>query len=248
MNKYIYLLYVAFLFLTCCKTITSVTQESQNKTVEPLVLGSIGSGKEFILQKEFNNTSYPTLLKPIKVSALKTPFTTSTYKSFLKSNKLQSISLNIKYIDSLEEKPFYVKLQIADVVSVVDALNDVSNSNVKSYLSINDNANLITDLSIALNTEHLKKVEQAKSIFLIEHTPKTYALQLHLDNNIKEVLYFNDGVIFGYKTANCCWQENKRHHLDIVDLVSTYTNCPNKTYRVAKKASKSKKKVNYFKL
>ena len=68
------LMFVALLFIVFnCKTL-SILPESQTKTIESLVLGSIGSGKSFILQKGFNDASYPSYTKPIKVSVLKTPF------------------------------------------------------------------------------------------------------------------------------------------------------------------------------
>ncbi len=244
MNKNNYLFYGLILLFVSCKTL-SIHSESQTKTIEPLVIGSIGSGKDFILQKAFNNTSYPAYTKPIKVSVLKTLFNKSTYKSFLKAKKSQSKDINIQYVDSIKEKPFYIKLQLADKVSLVNALNDKTNTDVKAYLSINPSANLITGLSIALNPDHLKKLEQAKSVFLVEENSKTYALQLHTNDNKIELIQFNIGIVFGYKTANCCWQENSKHQLNIVDLVSIYTDCPNRTYRSSNRA---KKKINYFKI
>lgn len=232
------------LFLTTCKTL-SISQALQTKTIEPLVLGSIGSGEEFILQNEFNNTSYPAYEEPIKVSVLKMPFNKSSYKSFLKAKNAQSNNVSIQYVDSLKEKPYYIKLQIADKVALVTALNNKTNNDVKEHLSINPSAKLVTGLSIALNKDHLKKLEQAKSIFLVEQSLKTYALQWLTVDNKKEFIYFSEGTVFEYKTANCCWQENKKHQLNIVDLVNRYTNCPNKTYRSVNRA---KKKVNYYKL
>ena len=243
MNKNSYLFCSVLLLLMSCKTL-SIHPESQTKTIEPLVLGSIGSGKEFILQKGFNEASYPTYTKSIKVTVLKTTFNKSSYKSFLKAKKSQSKDINIQYIDSLKEKPYYIKLQIADKVSLINALNDKTNEDVKYYLSINTNANLITGLSIALNKTDLQNIEQAKAVFLVEDSLKTYALQLHVNDKI-ELLYFNKGVVFGYNTANCCWQENNKYQLNIVDLVNDYSSCPNKTYQSSNRA---KKKINYFKL
>lgn len=244
MNKSIHLFCCILLLLVSCKTL-SIHPESQTKTIEPLVLGSIGSGKEYILQKGFNNTSYPTYKVPIKVSVLKASFNKSTYKSFLKAKNAQSKGLNILYTDSLKDKPYYIKLQIADRVSLVHALNTVTNNDVKDYLSINPYANVITGLSIALSQEDFKKMEESKSIFLVEQSSKVYALRLHNSDSKTEIIPFSNFVIFEYNASNCCWQENKKHQLNIVDLVKKNNNCPNKTYRSANKA---KKKINYYKL
>jgi len=245
MKKNIILIcFISLFLLAGCKTL-SINSGFQTKTTATLVLGSIGSGKKFILQNKFNNVSYPTYTKSIKVSALKTSFNKTTYQSFVKAKQSQSNTVNIKYIDSIKEKPYYLELHIADKVTLINMLNDKINDDVKEYLSLNPSSNLVTNLSIALNQDHLKKVVQAKSIFLIEKPLKTYTLKLLTSDNKTEFLNFNEGIVFGYKSANCCWQENGTRELNIVDLVSTYSNCPNNAYR---SASRAKKKINYFKL
>ena len=250
MNKNIYLIYFIAFALCSCKTL-SLDQESKIKTTQSLELGNIGSGKDFLLQKEFKSASYPKYSNPIKLSVLKIPFNKLNYKSFLKAKAIQSSPVNIKYVDSLKEKPYYIKLKIADKVTLINTLNNKANHGVKNYLELHPQANVITSLSMAFNDQDLKLLERAKSVFLIEEFSKTYALQVQTEENKTKVIPFNQGVVFTYKSSNCCWQGKRRYQPTIVDVVSEFNNCPNGSFKSANKAKKkvaSKKNINYFKL
>jgi len=242
MNKNSCLYLLIILFVSSCKTV-SLSETSKTETTQQHVLGSIGSGKSFLLQKGFNSAALPTYKTPIKIALKVKPFKKQLFKSFLKAKALQSDHVNLNYVDSLDIKPRYIELEIADKVALVTALNTKENSNVKAYLSNNASANIITNLSMALNQQDFEKLAKAESVFLVENGLKTYALQLYDNGKKTDKISFNKAVIFAYKTANCCWQEDNRRNLNIVDLVDPFNSCPNKTYRSANKA---KKKVKLF--
>ena len=226
---------------TSCKT-TSLHQVSQTNTTQQLSLGSIGKDNDLTFQKEFINTAIPTYKKPIKVSVSAIPFSKRTYKAFTKAKALQSADITINYIDSIANRPMYVQLQIADKVTMINALNNQENKAVKDYLSHNSNANVLTSISLALNQQDLENITKADAVFLIENAPKTYALQLY--NNTKtHVILFNQSIVFAYKASNCCWEENDKHQRNIVDIVKEKSSCPDKTYKTAKRA---KKKIHYY--
>lgn len=228
-----------------------LSQEAQTATTQPLVLGSTGSGKDFILQKEFKNSSYPSYKAPIKLTVSRTKFTKSSYKSFLKAKTAQSTKVDITYVDSLENKPYYVKFTIVDKVTLINTLNNRTNNDVKNYLELHPYANIITNVSIAFNKQDLKQLEQAKSVFLKEVSLKTYALQYYTQDDDIQTMPFDKGVVFAYKTSNCCWEGQRKRGPVIVDVVSEFNNCPNGTFRSAHKADRKearKNKVNYFKL
>lgn len=243
MQKFILLICTLF-FLSSCKTTSSIFQESQTSTTQQLSLGSIGLDKDFILQSNFNSAATPSYQEPVKVSVFKVPFTKATYNAFTKAKTLQTANVNITYIDSLPVKPNFIKLQIADKVSVINALNSEHNTNVKTYLQHNKTANMITSISLALNKEDLDNITSADAAFLIEKQPKIYALQLYKEAEKVQLIWFNKGIIFEYKTSNCCWQAIRKNDLDIVDLVDPYSNCPNKTFRSANRAN-NKVKSDY---
>lgn len=241
------LLYIGsvMLLLTSCKTL-SINEVSQTNTTQQVTLGSIGLEKDFILQNEFNNTSIPAYNEPIKVSLIVTPFNKQAFKMFAKANALQSAKVAITYIDSIKTKPTYIKLQIADKVAVINALNSEENSSVKAYLNHNAHANVLMSISMALNQSDLDAITKADAVFLAEKGYKTYVLQLYTNAVKTQTIKFNQGVVFGFKGSNCCWQANKRHQLDIVDLVTKFNNCPHNTYRSAKRAKKKMNSLNDY--
>lgn len=230
-------------FLTSCKSL-DIHQASHTPTTQQVTLGTVGLDKDFLLQKEFNNTAIPTYKTPIKVFATAAPFNKQHYKNFVKAKALQSASVSVNYIDSISNKPKFLKLQIADKVAVIDALNSQENSTIKAYLSHNTHANILTHISIALNKKDFDAITKANAVFLIEKGIKNYALQLYSHGERTQLISFNQGILFAYKTEHCCWQENEKHQLSIVDLVSTFNNCPNKTYR---SPIRVKKKMNQIK-
>jgi len=228
-----------------CKTIT-MDQVSQKSTRQQVGLGIVGLDKDFILQGEFNSTAIPMYGEPLKVMVTVTPFTKQTYKAFLKAKALQSADVEVDYIDSIKSKPRYIKFQIADKVALINALNSEENSSVKKYLSHNINSNVLTSVSLALGELDLEAITNADAVFLAEKGLKTYVLQLYKNALKTKTISFNQGVVFAYKQSNCCWQGNKRHRLDIVDLVAEYNNCPNNTYRSAKRAEKKMNSLNDY--
>ena len=233
----------AMLLLTNCKTL-SINEVSQTNTTQQVTLGSIGLEKGFILQNEFNNASIPAYNEPIKVSLITMPFNKQTFKVFTKANALQSTKVDINYIDSIKNKPTYIKLQIADKVAVINALNSEENDDVKVYLNHNPHTNVLMSISMALNQSDLEAITKADAVFLTEKGYKTYVLQLYTNAVKTKTIKFNQGVVFAFKGSNCCWQANKRHQLDIVDLVTEFNSCPYNTYRSAKRAEK---KIDPFK-
>ncbi|WP_105473429.1 hypothetical protein [Jejuia pallidilutea] len=239
------------LIITCLLTIVlgckgmNITEASKAQTKQQLVLGSIGSEKQYILQQRFNGSAIPSYKRPIKLEVNQITFNKQTFKLFIKANSSQASNVSIQYVDSLAKKPNYVQLQVVDKLAVVEAMNNRENHGIKNYLSHNRYANVVTSISMALNQKAFEAITTADAVFLIEKKPKIYVMQTYQDHKKSDVISFSDGVVFQYQTSNCCWQENERHQLNIVDLVGSYFNCPKNTY---KSSSRAKKNINYYKL
>lgn len=237
------LLCLPFLVISC-KT-GSILQEQQTKTTQQVILGGIGSGKDVIWQSEFNSAALPTYRQPIKATVINKVFNSQTYKAFTKAKALQPADVNIHFVDSIPNKPHYLQLQIADKVEVLNALNMQENKEVKDYLGRNTQAKVLSSIWIAFNQTDFDAILSADAVFLIENGAKTYALQLKKDNKRVGVIPFNQGIIFGYDTSSCCWQERKRNQIEVVDLVGDFKSCPNGTYRSAKRANKAIQDYKY---
>lgn len=229
-----FLLSISILVLvTGCKTL-SVNQTLYKTTVDHLTLGGVSLSNKSIVTPTSTNVAIPAYKTPVKTQATTIPFTAKTYKAYAKAAKIQ-IRLDSITSDSLNYTPKFIQLHIADKVALLEALNDDSNSNLKTYLSYNPKSGIVTDISIKFPLKQLQLIQNADAIFLTELHLKTYALQLYKDGVKTEKIPLSDGTVFAYKVANACWKENRQRKLQIIDLVST-CNCPKATYKVSQKA------------
>ncbi|TXD83449.1 hypothetical protein ESY86_09550 [Subsaximicrobium wynnwilliamsii] len=209
-----------------------------------MILGSLGEHDDFLLQSDYNGVAFPMYSNPIKLSATLVNFGKESENAFLKAQERQSKELAINFNDSIQNKSQYVKLQISDRLELITSLNNSDNEDVFEFIKNNKDVHAITSLAIALNQEDLDKIAKTDELFLEASGIKTYSLNLYNDGKFQQKINFNDGVVFAYQTSKCCWKENDRHQVEIVDLVEGNDNCPNGSYTSAKRA---KKKINYYK-
>lgn len=231
-------------FLISCKSI-KVNREFQIKTTQNLQLGTVGEQKEFLLEQDYNHVALPVYNIPIKVNVSPLNFNKSTYNAFTKAKPTQTQNVGVNYIDSLDTKPKYLKIDVADRVAVLNTLNSKTNQDVFQYLKNKDQTHVITSLAVVFNNNQLDALVQADEVFLEVTGVKNYALKVYKDNTLQQTILFNEGVVFAYKTSSCCWKQNEKYQLEIIDLAEGNNKCPNQSY---KSANRAKKEINYFKL
>ena len=219
-------------------------QESQNTTTQQIILGTVGEQKRFVLEQDYNHTALPKYKLPIKVNVNAIVFTKPTFKAFSKAKVSQSQNVSINFVDSLHTKPKFLKLELADRITVLNALNAKENRDVFQFLQNKSEAHLVTSISIAFNTKDITTLINAEEVFLEVDGIKNYALKTYKNGELQQTIQFNQGIIFGYQTSSCCWKQNDKYQLEIVDIVERNDQCPNKTYKSSKRA---KKKINYYK-
>lgn len=237
------LLVTLLMVLTACRTV-NVNHTNQKTIHDQVLLGSIGLVDNSLFQTDFNNSAFPEYKQPIKVNYSINDFNKKTFVAFLEANEKQGLKLNIKYVDSLKEKPKFLTLSIADKVGVLNALNYNENKDVNDYLANNVNAKIVSTISIALPQNLIDEITKSEEVFLVQDSVKNYALQLYSNGETSSKIQFNSGVVFTCQTSSFCWKENDKHQINIVDFVDRQSSCPNKTYKSAKRA---KKKINYLK-
>jgi len=243
MYKEFFFIGVLLLFFQSCKTLVV---DSKNSTVTQRVVSllHIGDEEDSLFESNYKNNAIVTSTQAIKVIVTSNSFTKQSYKAFFKANTLQNKAVTIKYADSLEKKPTYLSITLANKVAVLDAFKEKQNHSLKEYLSLQDDARLVTGISLAINEGRLTKINEAEEVFVAPFGLKSYALELYSEGKLDERILFTETVVFAYNTSGICWKENKKHQLEIVDLVDG-SSCPSKTF---KNANRAKKKVNYFKL
>jgi len=241
MNKIIFLILSIF-FFTSCKTI-SIQNESHTKIDQNIQLGTVGEQKDFILEQDYNQTAIPKYKKVVKVQIDVIDFNKQSFKSFLKAKKSQSKTITVNYLDSLDQKPQYLKLEIADRVTILNALNHKENKDVFQFLENKKEAHLVTSIALALNKSDIEAIYKADEVFLEMVSKKSYGLITYINKEARQTILFNQGVVFAYQTSSCCWKQNDKYQLEIVDLVEGSDMCPNKTYKSSKRAIKE---IDYY--
>jgi len=234
--------FAVLLVIISCQSISS-TLNLNNKEKQTVELGNIGYSEDLLFEDSFENIAIAKFNNPIKVSVTQADFSKSDYKKYLQNKYSKPSSIEVKYVDSIKTKPQYVILTIIDKLTIIDALNTAENTSLKELVSYQDQSELITSISAALNLAQIKQIISADEIFLVPNGIKSYALQLYTDKQPKQLIKFSDMVAFDYKSSCMCWQENTRRQLKIVDFVEG-SDCPKDTYKSAKRA---KKKIDYFK-
>lgn len=240
----IFLMLYFFIFCFGCKSI-SVANETQIITSQSIELGIIGEDKRFLLEEDYNSTAISVYSEPVRVSVSVLEFNKTSYKAFSQANNKKSLPLTINYVDSLDSKPRFLKLELADRITILNALNNKENSAVKDYVKNKKDAHIISAISIVFDEEKTKSILDADALFLEQEPNKIFVLKAYKNNIVLGSFKFNEGVVFAYQASNFCWQENDKYKLNIVDIVESTDKCPNSTYRSAKRA---KKKIDYFKL
>ena len=202
-------------------------------------LGALVEQSHRLLYTEVNAVALIQLQEPIKVAIRQHSFTKKTYKTFKAYNNAKVI---INYIDSLDTKPSYLSISLADKTALLKAINQNNNTANKALLQTNSKIKLVTTVKMALNANELKTVLEAEEVFLQAYGKKSYGLGIYNKGNKMAVIPLVRGIIFNVETSNFCWQELKGK-LQIVNITES-KRCPKDTHG---SADKTKTKINYYK-
>lgn len=233
---------LVLLLLVSCKS-ADINKEAHRITSQNLQLGTVGEQKDFILEQDYNQTAIPKYKRPIKVQINVKDFHKQSFKAFLKAEKSQPKAVTVNYLDSLDQKPQYLKIEIADRVPILNALNNKDNADVFQFLENKKEAHLVTSIALALNKSDIEAINNADEVFLEMVGKKSYGLKTYIKNKEQDTILFNQGVVFAYQTSNFCWKQNDKNQIEIVDLVESKDKCTNRTYKSSKRAIK---KIDYY--
>ena len=238
-----FIIIIFCLLILGCKTV-AIQQTQQKLTEYPVILGSIGEDKNFVIQQKYNPTTYPIYKKQIKVEFQIVPFNKGTFKAFQKASALQLSKIAVNYIDSLKTKPKFLNVRISDHVAVLENIKSVANQNSQAYIKNKKNVHIVTSVGLALDANAILEVQKADEVFLSNSGLKNYVLKLYTNKKVTKIIRFNEGVVFSYKTSNFCWKQDDKYKVQLIDLTESNKDCPKKSYRSAKRANKA---INYYK-
>ncbi|WP_421807401.1 hypothetical protein [Flagellimonas sp.] len=193
------------------------------------ILGSIGQPQSSLFKKEFQKIGEPHFANPISVSMESFPLSGKTKVRYENYRERMGMTPLFSTMDSAQLTGFRCfQIEINDAVSVVKALNDAQNANLKTYLKENMNLVMLSEISFVADAELSKKLEIAEKLYLT--TNQSGALTLKINDERKgyaiQLSYMD---IFDYDTASFCWSKNKRGDLQIAQILLDGGTCPGNT-------------------
>ena len=236
--------FILFIITINLSYLTLFAQVLQKPTIDYVEIGTIGKSKQAISTKKFITTSIPQLKHKIRIHATVLNFNKIRYKRYRKSAKKQNSNVDVNYIDSILDKPKYVKLEIIDKVQLLQELNEEYNTTLQTYLQNSTLNKLIVDVLAYLDNIDLNNLSKAEEIYLVNNKPKKYTLELIKSGKSFAMIDLSKTITFGYTTASFCWKKENGKVI-MVNFLRRGNKCVKSTY---KKVSKLEKKVNYLKL
>ncbi|MDH7445311.1 hypothetical protein [Aquimarina sp. 2201CG14-23] len=234
---------ISLICLAGCRSISVNKTAMHTATTTPIALGVIGIHENHILNTDFQVTTIPTYKKAIRTGITTTNFDKATYKAYLAAS--QHNAQQITYVDSLDNKPQFLKIELIDWVTTIAELEEAYNQQTIEYLKRQEDAEIISSVSMAVSQDMINEMHTAEAVFLINKNYKQYELSLVKNGKPYKTIDFSDVTIFGYRLSYFCWGENDKRRVTLFDIVDENDNCPKNTY---KNAEKAKDKIDYFKL
>lgn len=208
--------------LVSCKMPSLVGDGTGSLPSQPLpgTVGGFQAGK-------FVEVGVPELKEKIRLSFQKKPFTKRSLGKYNK-NKLQK-EQKLEIIDSLDIRPFFYKLEIADKIGLITALNQPVNSDLKTFLETTQGNFIVTSSNIFFPPEVSSLIDQASEVYLINNKQSSYSLELLNKDRSRTVIDFKEGTSFDYEFSALCWRENNRHQPEIAAFRRKGRSCPGET-------------------
>ncbi|MBZ9731337.1 hypothetical protein LB467_16735 [Salegentibacter sp. JZCK2] len=208
--------------MSSCKVVDFGGNSLKPLASQPLP-GTIG-----VLQSaEFIEAGVPKLEEKIRLS-----FQKKLYKkrSLRKHNKKElQKDQRLKIIDSLDLRPYYYKIEIADKIGLIATLNESENKNLKTFLEATQRNVIITSMEIYFPSEVAGLIDQASEIYLVNNKTSSYSLELLNKDRSRNIIDFNEGTSFGYGFSAFCWRENNRRQPEIAAFRKKGRSCPGVT-------------------
>ena len=241
MNKFTCIALVMSCF-TSCKIIT-VQQENQTKTTQNLQLGAVGVQRNVLWRSDYNPTAFPDYEDPIKLKVSLVPFNSIKHKAFTKSKQTQDQSVQATYIDTIKPKPWFIKLEIADRVTLINSLNSKENTGVFNFLKQQNRAHIVSAISVVFSTEVMAHLSSVQEVYLEQLGLHNYVIKTYNNDLEQQTILFNKGVVFGYQPSRVCWKKQAENKFIIGDLVERNSRCPSTT---TKRIKETKKPINNY--
>ena len=194
------------------------------------VLGSIGKHRSSLFEKGFQKMGEPELERPISVTIETLPLSGKMKVRYEKYREHLGMQPLAKTMDSTQiENLSYYKLEISDVVRLVEQLNSDKNSSLKKYLQEDVELVLLTSMSVVMDQTLSQKLDTAEKLFLKTGSDGALFLQIAGGTQDGKPIKQSSLEIFDFERANFCWKLDKRGRINIAQILMDGVTCPGST-------------------
>lgn len=188
----------------------------------------------------------PELDRPISVAIEPVPLSgrmKSRYEKYREHAGMQPLAktMDSTQIDNLS----YYKLEISDVVSLVEQLNSDKNSNLKKYLQEDVELVLLSSMSVVADQTLSQKLDTAEKLLLKTGTDGALFLQIAGGIQDGKPIKQSSLEIFDFERSNFCWKLDNRGRVNIAQILMDGITCPGSTKANPEKLNKT---PDYLKL
>ncbi len=231
----------SFCVFSSCTTYERILATPQST---PLELGMVGNLDATLTTKEFQTLGIPKLGEKIRLTPVFKTFNGLDYKAYKKLRRQRAFDFEIHYVDSLPNKPQYVRLELQDQSGFLEAVNADENAELKQQILMNSNPDLITRIDWVLSERDLERVKAADAVFLGQNYQSIPRIIISKNNQLSEVL-FSEGLILSYEISQFCWGLDNRNEPKLMAIVKSGKPCSDDLRHDGTKLKKEKNLFSY---
>lgn len=228
-------------FTTSCTTYERILATPQSTPVE---LGMIGDLDATLTTKEFQTIGLPSLAYKIRLQPVFKSFNTLDYKAYTKLKKQEALGFEVNYVDSLPNKPEYVRLRLQDKSTLLSELNSAKNETLRNQILNNKGADIVTQIDWVISEMNIQQLKAANAIYLSQNMNAVPIILISKDDQITE-LRFSDGVVLSYDVSQFCWGFNYKNEPELMAISEKGSSCTGALKRNGTKLKKEKNLFNY---
>lgn len=194
------------------------------------VLGSIGKHQSSLFEKGFQKIGEPELDRAISVAIETVTLSGKMKTRYEKYREHLGKQPLVKIMDSTQiENLSYYKLEITDVVRLVEQLNSDKNSYLKKYLQEDVELVLLSSMSIVVDQTLSQKLDKAEKLFLKTGSDGALFLQIAGGAQDGKPIQQSSLEIFDFERGNFCWKLDNRGRINIAQILMDGITCPGST-------------------
>lgn len=227
--------------LVSCSTYERILATPQST---PLELGMIGDLDATVTSKEFQTMGIPQLDGKIRLTPVFKSFNDLDYNAYKKLRKQEALDFKVRYIDSLPNKPQYVRLELQDRVGFLTELNAEKNSELKEQILTNTEADIITRIDWVVSEMAIERIKAADAVFLGQNYQHIPRIIISKNNQLTEML-FSEGLVLSYEVSQFCWGLDSRNEPKLMAIVENGKPCAGALKHNGNKLKKEKNLFSY---